>query len=97
MSRKYYVYYYRDFANTYELYWASTPEMEAALPREAEQISKKEAVRLCIAERERRKYDAAFSGYASTHICPADYHDQSMIAVDSGYKLNGYVWEPINA
>lgn len=37
--KKYYISYYRDFGNTYNLYWAETSEQIAALPENAKQIT----------------------------------------------------------
>lgn len=65
MKNYYYVNYYRDFANTYTL--AKAPA-NVALPEGWERITRKEAERLARRERERARYDAAFSGYASDTI-----------------------------
>nr|DAK62615.1 MAG TPA: hypothetical protein [Caudoviricetes sp.] len=69
MKKSYYVEYYRDFGNTYNLYWL--PSGEPA-PAGLERITYKRAVELCKDERYRLKYDQAFSGYADTWIWP--YH-----------------------
>ena len=71
MKKQYFISYYRDFANTYVLLYAECPEDFAALPDGAERITRREAVQLCRRENERRKYDQAFSGYASNVITPA--------------------------
>lgn len=82
------------FANVYTLFWADGPEMEAKLPEAAEQISRKEAVSLCIAENKRSKYDPAFSGYASSTIFPADYPGSDLdLYNDRRYELRGYIWD----
>lgn len=67
MKKAYYVRYYRDFGNTYNLYWL--PDGEPA-PAGLERITCKKAVDLCKQERDRRKYDQAFSGYADAWIWP---------------------------
>ena len=71
MKSKYYVVYYRDFANTYYLV-SATADTEHLLPKDAERITRKEAIRMCRAELERQKYDRAFSGYASTEVWPIE-------------------------
>lgn len=71
MKKQYFVSYYRDFANTYTLLYAECPEDFAALPENAERITRREAEQLCRRENERRKYDQSSSGYASTIIVPA--------------------------
>ena len=83
-----------NFANVYTLFWADGPEMEAKLPESAEQISRKEAENLCRAEKERGKYDSAFSGYASSTIFPADYAGNDLdLYNDRRYELRGYIWD----
>lgn len=90
MKRAYYVHYYRDFGNTYRLYWA--PE-GAAVPDYLDRITRKEAIALCIRERDARRYDQAFSGYADTRIYPAAwaghpvYCDQ--LKMDGPYIVEG--------
>ena len=46
MKSKYYVVYYRDFANTYYLV-SATADTEHLLPKDAERITRKEAIRMC--------------------------------------------------
>lgn len=91
MKRKYYVHYYMDFGNTYNLYYANTPEMEARIPEGAERITRKKAERLARAERARRINDAASAFRADGAIYPAgvdsDFFD------DPRYKLRGCIWE----
>ena len=83
-----------NFANVYTLFWADGPEMKAKLPENAEQISRKEAENLCRAEKERRKYDFASSGYASSTIFPADYAGNDVdLYNDRRYELRGYIWD----
>lgn len=90
-KRKYYVYYWHggDFANTYELYYT-----DKEIDRDGfERITRKEAIRLCVEEKERRRTDPAFSGYGSTTIIPYDYNGTN-IWHDKNYCLIGYIWEP---
>ena len=68
--KKYYVV-YGNFANVYSLFWADNEKMRKQLPEGAEQISRKEAIKMCKEERQRRKEDTNSSGYASAYICPA--------------------------
>jgi hypothetical protein len=72
--KKYYVNYYRDFANTYTLAWAETPEqVKTAKEAGYQQITRKKAEALCAKEKEERKQNPSFSGYADTVILPIDY------------------------
>ena len=71
--KRYYVNYYKDFGNTYDLYWAETPEQIEMAEKKCERITRKKAERLCAEENYRRKHDQSFSGYASTEILPIDY------------------------
>lgn len=88
--KKYYVRYWNNFANTYHLCWAETPEQVAkAEEKGCERISKKEAEKLCAEENYRRKTDYNFSGYASSIILPVDY-DGDWINDKNMYK-NGYM------
>ena len=72
--KRYYVHYYRDFVNTYNLYWAETPkQIEMAEKYGYDRISRKEAEELCASENCRRKNDSSSSGFASSVIYPIDY------------------------
>lgn len=85
MKKQYFVHYYRDFGNCYNLYYAECPEDFAALPEDAERITRRKAEQLCRDEKDRRKYDESFSGYADTIITPAagDYWEED--------TPNGYI------
>lgn len=77
--KHYYIKWY-DFSNTYQMYYSETKLDEQVRLREfpdMEPISCKEAERLCIAERTRRRNDPAFSGYAPTVILPFEYWNVS--------------------
>ena len=96
MKKQYFVHRYNNFGNTYNLYWADSPEMIAALPEDAERISRKEAIRLCREERYRRKHDPSFSGYATDTIFPADYPDDQDIRSDKRfYLVDGFIWDKV--
>lgn len=88
--RKYYVRYWNNFSNTYELYYTDNGE---AVRDDFEQITRKEAIALCVEEKRRRKYDQAFSGAAATTIVPYGYRDDGNIWNDKMYYLDGYIWE----
>lgn len=75
MRKKYYVEYYKRFANTYNLYYAETSEqVKVAEKAGLERITRKEAEKLCVDENYRRKNDHDFSGYADNVIYPIDYN-----------------------
>lgn len=83
-----------DFANTYRLYWASTPEQIAeAEEREYERITRAEAIRLCAAENSRRKDDYSFANHADNVIYPIDYdYEDNWVNANRVY-LDGYILE----
>lgn len=88
--KKYYVHYWNNFANTYNLYWAETPQQIAkAESKGYECISRKYAEKLCVEENYRRKTDYNFSDYASNVILPFDY-DGDWINDKNMYK-DGYM------
>lgn len=89
--KKYYISYWRDFGNTYDLMWTDSPEMEKQLPANAERISRKEAIEKCLEELTARKNDPAFSGYASAAVYPAGYDGD--IVNDRRYTLVNHIWE----
>ncbi|MEG2679413.1 MAG: hypothetical protein RR949_05680 [Oscillospiraceae bacterium] len=71
--KKYYICYWNDFGNTYNLYSVESSADAAALEKlgDCERITLKEARRVISQERDARKYDSAFSGYGATQIIPA--------------------------
>lgn len=88
--KRYYVHYYRDFANTYNLYWAeTTTQIEKAEKKGCERITRKEAEILCAAENDRCKHDSNFSGYASSVILPVDY--EGYWQYDKSVYKDGYI------
>lgn len=102
MKRKYYVIYYRDFANTYDLVY-TTPDTEHLLPDGAERITRNEAIRLCRAEIDRKQYDRAFSGFASTEVWPVHasrdnitrLFDRECRIDGADYYLQNHIWLPV--
>lgn len=99
--KKYYIRYWRDFANTYDLCYCETLEEEKrAVSAGFERITRKEAERKCANERFTRKYDPAFSGYGDIDIKPWKYiADESNNPYyfthpgEDGLELHGYIWE----
>lgn len=93
MTKKFYINRTADFGNTYELFWADSPEMVSRLPEGAERITRQEALKLARQEAYRRKHDSAFSGYADNAVYPAGYNGD--IANDPRYQLIGRIWERV--
>ena len=102
--KKYYIRYWRDFANTFTLCYCETPEEEAAAVAAGfERITRKEAERKCSGERWARKNDPAFSGYGDIDIRPWRYiidasnnntnPDYYTHPGEDGLELHGYIWE----
>ena len=80
-----------DFANQYFLEYTRTPQQAIKAKEEGfEQITRKEAERLCRAERDRAKYDQAFSGYADDRIWPFGI-DREIVYGSRYYTEPGYV------
>lgn len=72
--KQYYIRYYSNFGNAYELYWAGTAEQKAIAAEEGyTPITRREAERKCAEENYRKKYDPSHSGYADAHIYPVGY------------------------
>ena len=94
--KKYYINYYRDFGNTYNLMYVENEADEKALPDSAERITRKQAERYCRDELYAQATDPAFSGYASTSILPASF-DGTMHCPENDRHLEkrGYIWERI--
>lgn len=94
--KQYFIEYWSNFGNTYTLYWAETPDQLAmAKALDLERITRKEAIRLCGAERRRRANNPAFAFYASTVIYPIDFPHPNMDAVYScrDVHIEGYIVE----
>ena len=89
--RKYWIHYYRSFGNTYALYYTENAEEERLLPRNAERITRKDALKMARKESDRRKFDSAFSGFADAEIYPVNEPED--IINDRRYKLVGRIWE----
>ena len=83
------------FSNTYDLVYTETEQEEQqALAEGYERITRKEAERLCAAERDREHWDSSFSGYASSVILPIWYPATSRDwRDDHRMTRNGYIVE----
>ena len=92
---KYYIKYTKDFANTYALVYTETAaEEEKAAAEGYQRITRKEAERLCRAERAREQYDPSFAGYASSEILPYSYPaTERDWRDDARMALHGYIVE----
>lgn len=90
--RKYWVQYWRNFGNTYNLFYTENSEEESMLPENAERITRKKALQLAREESDRRKFDGAFAYYAPETIAPLSVED---IVNNSHYQLIGRIWERI--
>lgn len=93
--KKYYVEYWNSFGNTYNLYWAETPEQIqiAESLKTCKRITRKEAEKLCAEENYRRRTDYNFSGYATSEIFPIDYNGAGDWMNDRNMYKNGYIIE----
>lgn len=91
--KQYFVYYTNDFCNTYQLYYAETPAQIAALPKDVEHITRKQAEQLAQAERVRQKEQPMSSCFASSAIFPAGVANDYDFLNSSKYELCGYIWE----
>lgn len=93
--KRYYVKYYLNFSNTYNLAYAETEaEEKQAKEQGYERITRKEAERLCAQENQRRKDDPAFAYSADTVILPIGYDDDWRN--DRHMALDGYIVERRN-
>lgn len=71
--KKYYIC-HGDFSNVYRLMYVETKEDMEALPKNAERITRKDAIAWALDERDRRR--CGVGGFADSYIAPAaDYYD----------------------
>ena len=90
----YYIHYYGDFGNTYELFYAPAGK---PVPADWERITRREAIAKCREERIRREETPSNGYYATDHIYPArimeeeyelvEYTDQYIIP-ESCFRWN---------
>jgi hypothetical protein len=93
--KKYFVHYYENFGNTYHLYYTETEADVAALPKGAEQITRKQAEDLARDERKRRENDQEFAHNADDLIYPPDAPDDARYDWYH-YTIRGYILERNN-
>lgn len=91
--KQYFVHYYRDFGNTYNLFYTeNAEETKAAIESGYERITRKQAIELCRAEIRRRKDNPAASGYADSAIYPFSA-GQDEDFENYPWTKNGYIVE----
>ena len=85
--KKYYIKYYKNFANTFELRWVDNEEdEEIAITEGYKRITRKEAIKKCINAREEKRVNG--SCYGSTEILPLNIKPNSYLSdfnTDDGY------------
>lgn len=85
--KKYYIRYYREYGNTFELRWIDNEEdEEIAIAEGFKRISRKEAIQKCINAREEKRVNGF--AYGSTEILPLNIKPNSYISdfnTDDGY------------
>lgn len=90
--KRYFIKFYNDFSNTYNLAWAETPEqMEIAKNEGWSQISRVKAINFCKKEREKEHYNSMFSGYASRYIYPIDIDIMEINYPLKNYSVKNYI------
>lgn len=95
MEKRYYIVRGRA-GNEYDLIWTDETNRHA-LPDKAERITRAEAYKLAREERNRRRYDPAFAGYACGCIYPADYDgDQNTLTSEDGVLMLPRHWSGNN-
>lgn len=94
MKSRYYVHYYNDFCNSYNLYHAPADFVPPA-EWEWQRVTRKRAEELARLEKWRRKSDPAFSHYAGTYIFPHDWdreHDDLFWSIARGkIEIDGVI------
>lgn len=91
--RKYWVYYWQNFGNTYRLWYTENSDEEKLLPETAERITRKKALQLAREESDRQKFDEAFAYYADSEIYPIG----SVCDIENNphYQCVGRIWERV--
>lgn len=82
--KTYYVKYYRDFANTFSLFWAEPGDI---IPEGLERITRKQALQLAS------RY--ADDSFAASWILPVNYPADGDILNDCRFRLVGRIWERV--
>lgn len=92
--RKYWVDYWRNFGNTYRLWYTENSDEEKLLPETAERITRNKALQLAREESDRRKYDETFAYYADSEIYPISFAGD--IVNSPHYQCVGRIWERVS-
>lgn len=92
--RYYFIKYYTSFSNTYILRHAPKEMLQKMLDNGFTRITRKEAIRHCVEERRREKFDKACSGYANRCIYPIEWEDEhGDIPMVYNYNKQEYIVE----
>lgn len=71
--KKYFVKYPRNFANEYDLVYTTTADQAArAAAQGYERITRADALKMCSAEKRRRRENPDFAGYAPITVYPLE-------------------------
>lgn len=76
MSKQYYICRYNDCPNVYALYWVDPNDLVMSTLASADchyRITRRQAVKLCVAGRLRRKNDPSFACYENDYMLPMDH------------------------
>ena len=76
-----------DFANVYDVRHVDRAE---EIPEGWEQITRAEAIKKCVQERARRRFDASSSGYAPAEVLPLGFSGDPYRLILTG---GGYIRE----
>ena len=87
-----------DFANTYELAWADNKDdVSWLVSQNFARCTRRQAEYCAQLERDCRKYDPAFSGFASSAIYPAKFYQVPVEDADTwlyrNCELKGLIFE----
>ena len=76
--RKYWMHYYRPFANNIRFYYTENQEEEKKLPKDVMRVSRKSIEKMIRNERFLRKIHDGTSGFTDAYIFPVDCDDDWM-------------------
>ncbi len=95
--KEFFVDYYLNFSNTYRLCYCENAKDYAALNKNAERISRKEALKLCADEKRARRHNPNFAHFADVTIVPAEYSSCGNPWNEEALYLscNGRIWERV--
>lgn len=90
--KKYYINYYNDFGNTFDLCWVDTKEDEkAAIAKGYKRITRKEAIRKCVNSREEKRVNGYC--YGSCEILNFNIAENLDINISDLWTDDGYIYE----